>query len=243
MAETPNQISSGSFLTTWKDLVALARDTFLLLLVVLLLVFPTTFNNLLVSAGFEEGSIVGFKWKAKLVESDQALKEAQANITDLTTQNEKLAKALADAQTKSSDPSDKALLTKLEEENNKLKVASAKVEANVQATIASSAALVEKAQNTSGTAVQWGVVYAGDTDLAAAQYEVGAIAQKFGITNASIFLRQGSFRSVATASDRSEAEQLLFKAKGRRSDSYIVDMNKWCPRRAQKDGYAECLSP
>lgn len=243
MAEASQQKSSGSFLSTWKDLVALVRDTFLLALVVLLLAFPTTFNSLLVSAGFEEGSIVGFKWKAKLVESDQALKEAQANITDLTTQNEKLSKALADAQAKSNDPSEKLLLTEIEEENKKIKLASAKVEANVQVTIASSAALVEQAQTSSSAIVQWGVVYGGDTDLAGAQYEVGTVAQQFGITNASIFFRQGSFRSVATASDRSEAEQLLFKAKSRRGDAYIVNMSKWCPRTAQKADYAECVSP
>jgi hypothetical protein len=243
MTEASQSQTKGSFLSTWKDVVALLRDTFLLALVVLLLAFPTTLNGLLVSAGFEEGSIVGFKWKAKLVDSDQALKEAQANITDLTTQNEKLSKALADAQARTNDPTEKLQLADLEEENKKLKQASAKVEANVQVTIASNAALVEKAQTATAANVQWGVVYGGDTNLDAAKYEVGAAAQKYGLTNASIFFRQGSFRSVATASDRAEAEQLLFKAKSRRSDAYIVNMSKWCSRTAQKAEYTECISP
>ena len=243
MANASNPDSKSTFLSTWKDLVALVRDTLLLALVVLLLAFPTTFNNLLVSAGFEEGSIVGFKWKAKLVESDQALKEAQANITDLTAQNEKLSRALAAAQARSGDPAEKLLLTKLEDENNKLKQASAKVEASVQVTIASNAVLVEKAQTSSGATLQWGVVYGGDTDLAAAQYEVETAAKKYGLTNTSIFFRQGSFRSVATAADRSDAEQLLFKAKNRRSDAYIVNLNTWCPNRTAKAGYTECAVP
>jgi len=242
MAEDSQKQNKDSILEVWKNLVSLLRDTLLLALGVLLLIFPTTFNGILVSAGFDEGSVVGFKWKAKLVDSDQALKESQANATNLAAQNEKLAKALSDTQAKSTDFSDKQLLAKLEEENQKLRLASAIVDANVQATIAANAALVEKAQTSSTTLIQWGVVYGGDTDLESAQYEVGKMAQKYEITNASIFFRQGSYRSVAIASDRSEAEQLLFKAKNRRSDSYIVNMSKWCPRTTPKDGYAECTN-
>jgi hypothetical protein len=242
MSGTSQPQTKGAYLTTWKDVVSLLRDTFLLVLVVLLLAFPTTFNDLLVNAGFEEGSIVGFKWKAKLVDSDQALKEAQANITDLTTQNETLSKALADAQARTNDPAEKLRLADFEQENKKIKQASEKVEANVQVTIASNAALVEKAQTATSTNVQWGVVYGGDTNLDAAKHEVTAVAQKYGLTNASIFFRQASFRSVATASDRTEAEQLLFKAKTRRNDAYIVNLNKWCPRTVDKIEYAECIS-
>ncbi len=231
-----------TFLNTWKDVVAVLRDTFLLALVVLLLAFPETFNGLLVNAGFEEGSIVGFKWKAKLVESDQALKEAQANITDLTTQNEKLSKELAGAQAKTNDPTEKIRLANLEEENKKLKRASVKVKASVQDTIDSSAALVEKAQTTMETNAQWGVVYGGETNLKAVKNKALEAEQQQGITNTSIFYRQGSFRSVAIASNYLEAMQLLIKAKIHRSDAYIVNMSKWCPRTQQKDGYAECTN-
>jgi hypothetical protein len=50
-----------------KDAVALFRDGSLLILAVLLVVFPRKFNRILVDAGFEEGSVVGFRWKSKLV--------------------------------------------------------------------------------------------------------------------------------------------------------------------------------
>ena len=45
-----------------KDLFSLLRDGSLFLLALLLLFFPARLNSVLVSAGFEEGSIVGFKW-------------------------------------------------------------------------------------------------------------------------------------------------------------------------------------
>ncbi|MBU1331155.1 MAG: hypothetical protein KJ884_15805 [Gammaproteobacteria bacterium] len=243
MSEESQPKKKSSFMSTWKDIVALLRDTSLLALLILLLAFPMTFNDLLVSAGFEEGSIVGFKWRAKLVNSDLALKEIQANNNDLTRQNENLSKALADIQEKINDPTEKVRLAELVEENNKLQQASAKVAINTQLTIASNAALVERAQTATAASVQWGVVYGGDTNLDAAKYEIGAVAQKYGLTNASIFFRQGSFRSVATASDRTEAEQLLLKAKSRRRDAYIVNLNNWCPRTEQKAEYSECINP
>ena len=46
-----------------KDLFALLRDFSLFLLAALLLLFPAQLNDILMRAGFEEGSVVGFKWK------------------------------------------------------------------------------------------------------------------------------------------------------------------------------------
>ena len=59
-----NSSAISGAIAVWKDLVSLLRDSGLLLLVVLLVAFPTTLNSVLVKAGFEEGSFVGFKWKS-----------------------------------------------------------------------------------------------------------------------------------------------------------------------------------
>ena len=226
-----------------KDLVALLRDFALFVLALLLLVFPTTFNGVLTKAGFEEGSLVGFKWKSKLVESDAALKEARATITDLKAQLDKTSQALTDAQAKLNDPSLKDTLAKLEEENKQLNAASSKVEASVANTIASNASFVEKAQTAVSTNTAWGVVFSGDATLDAAKYEVEVVAPKLGIPNASIYFRQGSYRSVSVVEHRTQAEQVLPKAKQRRADAYIVNMSNWCPSINEKNGYRECVSP
>jgi len=78
------------FIAVGKDLVSLLRDAALFLLAVLLVAFPIQFNSILVDAGFEEGSLVGFKWKSKLVESNRPLQDAQATISDLQTKNDDL---------------------------------------------------------------------------------------------------------------------------------------------------------
>ena len=80
--------TAPAWLTLWKDGLAVTRDTLFLVLAALLVIFPATFNALLERAGIEEWSVAGMKWRAKLVDSDQSLKDANAMITDLRGQND-----------------------------------------------------------------------------------------------------------------------------------------------------------
>ncbi len=133
-----------------KDMVAVLRDGALLLLAVLLVAFPARFNSMLVDAGFKEGSIAGFKWQSTLVESNDALKDAQLTISKLQAKNDELLKALSDANSKSKDPELLQRLAKLEEENKTLKTATLTVQARVTESIETSTPLVEKALSSSG---------------------------------------------------------------------------------------------
>jgi hypothetical protein len=243
MAEQQNDRSFVSGLVaTGKDLIAMLRDAMLLLIAVLLLAWPQTINSILVAAGFEEGSFAGVKWKAKLTQSDDTLLKAQSTIADLTDQNSKLSAALSDLKAQVTGTETKAKIGKLEQLNTQLAANSARVQAAVETTTSANAPLVQKLQTSAGTVVTWGVVFGGDTALADAKHEIQTIAPKLGLTNAAIYYRQGSYRSVATTADRLQAEQLLLKAKERRKDSYIVNMSTWCRDAAEKNGYFECGS-
>src|SRR5205807_9823026 len=101
----------SSLIVVGKDVVTLLRDSALFLFALLLLVFPNAFNTILTKAGFDERSFAGFKWKGKLVNSDSALKEARASITELKSQLDKTSKALEDAT--SNNPALKNSLAKL----------------------------------------------------------------------------------------------------------------------------------
>jgi TRAP-type mannitol/chloroaromatic compound transport system substrate-binding protein len=182
------------------------------------------------------------KWKAKLNQTDGALVKAQATIVDLKDQNDKLNKALSEVKSQIDNPEVKANITKLEQLNTQLVENATKVQASVESNISANAPLVQKIQASTGTVVTWGIVYGGDQNLNAAEYEIQTIAPKLGLTNVAIYYRQGSYRSVATTTDRLQAEQFLNKAKERRKDSYIVNMSTWCPNTTQKDGYFECLN-
>ncbi len=142
---TPSRATRG--ISLGKDLVALLRDAALFLLTALLILFPAQFNTILVNAGFEEGSLVGFKWKNKLVETNSALEDAQKTITSLQGKNDELVKALAEANSKLQDPALMQRLTQLGSENKTLKEATRQVQTNVSQTIASNIPLVEKAMS------------------------------------------------------------------------------------------------
>lgn len=127
-----------------KDLVSLLRDFAIFVLALLLLVFPGQFNSILVNAGFEEGSLVGFKWKSKLVESDNALKEAQSTIAVLQASNDELVKALAETNDKLKDPALMQRAEQLQNENSRLKDATQQVEAAISSAIESNSPLVAR---------------------------------------------------------------------------------------------------
>jgi hypothetical protein len=69
----------------------------------------------------------------------------------------------------------------------------------------------------------------GDSSLEGAKYEIGDIARMYGLPDATIFRRQGAYRSVALVEERAVAEDILTKARKRRGDAYIVRMSTWCP--------------
>lgn len=237
--ETVEKKTSSNIIGTGKDLVALLRDLLLLVIALLLLFFPTKLNNLLTKAGFEEGSVVGFKWKSSLAKSAQALNESQAIITNLQNQLDSISIVLNEAKRSITDTALSSKFTKIEEKNAELNTSALKNQASVRNTISSNASLIKIAQVAVNENGNWGVVFSADASLKTANYEVH-IAPKYGIPNVTIYYRQGLYRSVSIAEDRDQAEEILAKAKKRRPDAYIVPMSTWCPDSNEKDGYKDC---
>lgn len=85
----------------------------------------------------------------------------------------------------------------------------------------------------------WAVVFGSDTTRDSAQYEVTQVQKRYQIAS-QIYLRSGSYRSVAVAQNRNQAEDLLGQLKSYRGTSYIVDMSRWCPNTQQQSGYFDC---
>jgi hypothetical protein len=235
--ESSNRLSRSELVSTGKELVAMLRDAMLLVMAVLLLVWPQTIKRVLMDAGFKKGSIAGMEWEANFSESDETLLKAQSTISDLLDQNGKLNKTLSEIKSQIGNTAD---IAKLEQINTQLVANAAKVQVSAAANILANAPLVQEIQTSTDKAITWGVVYGGDQKLDRAEHEIKTTAPKFGLSNAAIYYRQGSFRSVATTIDRLQASQLLNKAKEHRKDAYIVNMSTWCPNVTQKEGYFEC---
>lgn len=86
----------------------------------------------------------------------------------------------------------------------------------------------------------WGIVFGADKTKAEAEWEVRKAEKSFQF-NYQIFLRDGSYRSVALYNSRSAAEEGLGKLKTLRQDAYLVDIGKWCPVQGKEtQGHAEC---
>jgi hypothetical protein len=86
-----------------KNFVSLLKDSLLLALFVLLLFFPTSFNNIFTKAGFTEGSLMGFTWKEKamqakaVADSSQKLAKVASEQIDLMQQHlDSISKKVAD---------------------------------------------------------------------------------------------------------------------------------------------------
>ncbi|MEO8418661.1 MAG: hypothetical protein ABI475_08055 [Methylophilaceae bacterium] len=238
---SPKDERIDRMLTRGKDFVALLRDASLLALAILLLVFPHSFNDLLTSAGFEEGSIVGFKWKAKLLQSDDALKGAQTTIASLQEQLQKTTEVLNSTKSAISDPSLKQQIVGLNQENTQVANASSQAQADVKSTIASNASYVERAQSSVISNGGWAVIFGSDVSLVAAKDEI-ARAAKRGIPNASIYFRNGYYASIVIAESRSAATEYLGIVKSFRQDAYISPIATWCRNMQQREGFTECQS-
>ncbi len=240
---TPAPKASGPspLISNWKEASAAARDTLLLLVTALLIIFPQQFNDILVRAGFEEGSLVGFTWKKKLVDSDAMLSEANSTITELKAQNAQLTAKLQEVKTQVGSTAAKASIDALTAQSRALEVSSDKVVRNVAITQKSYAELVNRAVASSNEPARWAVVFGGDVSLPLATDEINWAKNRLGIPNGTVYLRQGSYRSVAPADSWAQAQALTIKARTRRADAYIVNLDKWGPSVAAKEGYQECV--
>ena len=222
-----------------KDLFALLRDLSLFLLAALLLLFPARLNDVLMRAGFEEGSIVGFKWKSGLVESDDALKAAKATIDNLQQQLKQANEALAAAKGAVPAGALQQRIQKVEDAGRQVVAASVNAAEATRSTINANAALVDRALQTMTVSGGWAVVFGSDTTLAAARDEI-ARAGKLGISSTGIYARNNYFASLAVVPSREQAQEYLQIARNFRPDAYLTRFASWCRAPQQQDGYIAC---
>jgi hypothetical protein len=221
-----------------KDLVALLRDALLMVLAVLLIFWPSTFNTILSDAGFEEGSLVGFKWKTGFAETRAQLQQANVALENLKQGNAELTRLLADAIKFVTDNELKAQIAEVQKSNEKVAERSDTLQSSVQATIAQTAPLA----STLPAKLQpvWAILLSSDSDLDGAKDEVKKATSKIGLLNLKIFFRKGYYATAAIAPDPTQAQALLNSVKAYRSDAHLVNLNNWCPNQEEKADYTIC---
>ena len=142
--ETEKKHPWSSTVSMLKDLVAVLRDLFIFALGVLFLAFPTRLNEILVSAGIEEGSIVGLKWKKGFVQTNESLKLAEDSISKLRSENEVWRKLALDAQDRAISAMSQVDLERLKASAQRADDEAKQVQNSLAATLASNQDLLSK---------------------------------------------------------------------------------------------------
>lgn len=84
--------------------VTLLREAVLILLLILLLLWPSSINGILTSAGFTEANIAGMTWKKTLEESNQETASALQTIEQLKEQLSSVEARLVTVMANTSEP-------------------------------------------------------------------------------------------------------------------------------------------
>ena len=76
----------SGFVDNAKGLISIVRDGLITLILITILAVPSFVNGRLTAAGFYEGDIGGFKWKAAVEDNNKQLNEATSVIESLQQQ-------------------------------------------------------------------------------------------------------------------------------------------------------------
>ncbi len=230
-----------------KDLLALLRDFVLVAIFLLLLAMPAFVGERLSSAGFEEGSFMGFSWKsraqnygAEAIKLKQALESANQRVLAQAAQLRRNEAELASLRAGASSPEQKRRIDDLVARNRALAERSVAASVKVAEQLRTSQPIVSEARETVGAKPEWAVVMGADRTLEEAQVESRRAILR-GMSGVGLYQRQGSFRTVALAPSRHAAEAMLPQARVRSRDAYVVAFDKWCPRREVRENYTICI--
>ncbi len=226
-------------LSNTKEIIAILKDVLIFLLIMLILIFPSKFKDYLLAAGVTKVNWGGVEWQPSLASSDLNLKDAKLTIGDLSHRLDSSNRLLIRIKDFIPNGPMKAEIVSANSKNVSTLSEIKNVQSAIQHTISSNAVIVNKVQDELNNGGVWGVVFASDASIEAAQDEI-RYAKSHNIPNTSIYLRHGSYASVSVVNTKDEANQVLKKAGIRRSDAFIVPMETWCPNANSKNGYLDC---
>ncbi|MDD2725387.1 MAG: hypothetical protein PHH59_15380 [Methylovulum sp.] len=141
-----------------KEISSLFKELILLSLFIMLLIWPENFNSLLTRAGFEEGSVVGFKWKKQLDNTNNDLNGAKQIIEDLKLRINAANDVLKKVHASTNDAELKKELEYLVGKNEEASQAASTADTSIARTLQSNEPLITLAQqNLYSDSTSWGV--------------------------------------------------------------------------------------
>jgi len=217
---------------TAKDALSVLRETALVLVIALLLLWPALMNSRLQAAGFTKANLGVFEWTAQVEASNQVTNEAlqhvamlQGELDSLEWRLDQLAGTVDDAAVRQYV---EQLKTGVHASIQSVRFA----DEDLKSSRGQQEILLSRARRPAATtdSGHWAVVASGQNNLANALHEV-RLAQKANYENVEVYDRNGWLRTVVEFPSERAARNTLSKMRQWRESAYVVDLDDWCPGR------------
>jgi len=224
------------FLATSRSVLALIRESSIIILILVVLLWPDALQNVLKRAGFSELDLGFLKWQKEIEaaqqdaqDANQILAQVQKDISD-TKESIETIKNTPDLKPETREEINKLSL-KLDESYKATTLA----RGNLQQNIAVQGRIInEYQQNAPVEKGPWAILVGADKDEESARHELEKFHRR-GFENTQIYVKSGWYRTIVVFEDHGVAEEQLGVIKEIAESAYIINLSTWCPRSIEKE--------
>ncbi len=224
------------FLATSRSVLALVRESAIIILILVVLVWPDALQSVLKKAGFSELDLGFLKWQKQIEaaqqdaqDANQILAQVEKDLSD-TKESIETIKNTPDLKPETIEEINK-LSVKLDESNKATTLA----RGNLQQNIAVQREFMNEFQQVAPVEEgPWGIVVGADKNEEGARHELREFRGK-GFENIQIIIKSGWYRTVVIFDDPFDAEKQLARIKEMSEDAFIINLPNFCPRLIEKE--------
>jgi hypothetical protein len=223
-------------LATSRSALALVRESAIILLILVVLIWPDALQNVLKKAGFNELDLGFLKWQKEIEAAQQEVKDAnqilaqvQKEISDATESIETI------KNTTDLKPETRAEINKLSVKLDESNKATTMARGNLQQNIAVQSRFMNEFQQVAPVEEgPWGILVGADKDEESAKHELEKFRRR-GFENIQIYIKSGWYRTVIVFEDHGGAEEQLNRIIELSESAYIINLSSWCPSSIEKE--------
>jgi len=230
--KTPFQI----FLATSRSVLALIRESAIILLILVVLIWPDALQNVLKKAGFSELDLGFLKWQKQIEAAQQDVQEANQILAQV---EKEISNTQESIETIKNTPD---LKPETREEINKLSIkldessrATTLARGNLQQNIAVQRKFMNEFQQVAPVEEgPWAILIGAHKNEERARYELEKFHRR-GFENVQIYIKSGLYRTIVIFEDKRVAEEQINRIKEFVESAYIINLPSWCPRSVEKE--------
>ena len=223
-------------LSTARSVLALVRESSIIIVILVILFWPDMLQNVLKKAGFRELDLGFLKWQKEIEAAQQEVQDANQILAQVQKEIGETKESIEVIKnTPDLNPVTKENITNLSSKLEKSYNATTVARGNLQQNIAAQDKFINEYQKVipleNGP---WAILVGADKDEEAARYELNQFRrQRF--RDVRIYIKSGWYRTVIVFEERSEAETQLKRIKERAESAYIINLSTWCPTSVEKE--------